>query len=347
MPATVPMVNFSVLGALPQTYRSAQLSKMRDTALKNAIGPGGTIDYGRVLGGLAQAGDIEGLLQVGRLKSASDERTANREWRQAESARSQRNADRSYALQAQQANRPDIKSVTDPATGQTSLVLVDRSGRTATPLQGGPGAPGTPSPTAVGTSAPAPTKAPTRNPYAPAGKPLTESQSKAFTYATRLHNAERILQNSEIVGAATDPAQAMRGNVPLIGNYLVNPEYQQYDQAARDFINATLRRESGAAISQSEFNNAYRQYLPRPGDGPEVLAQKRRNRMFAIRGIAAGAGAGFIPPYTFDRQGNIVDYNQPSGRREQGPAPGVGGVGTVSAAPGGKKTSTGVNWRME
>jgi hypothetical protein len=45
---------------------------------------------------------------------------------------------------------------------------------------------------------------------------------------------------------------------------------QKYDQAKADFINAQLRRESGAAIAQSEFSNADKQYFPVPGDTPDV-----------------------------------------------------------------------------
>ena len=73
-------------------------------------------------------------------------------------------------------------------------------------------------------------------------------------------------------------------------NPLRTPEFQRQDQAERNFINATLRRESGAAISQSEFDNAQTQYLPRAGDTPEVLKQKQENRHQAIRSMLSEAG---------------------------------------------------------
>jgi hypothetical protein len=59
-------------------------------------------------------------------------------------------------------------------------------------------------------------------------------------------------------------------------------EAQKQEQAERNFINAVLRRESGAAISPSEFENAAMQYFPRLGDSPETLAQKRQNRETVI-----------------------------------------------------------------
>ena len=52
-----------------------------------------------------------------------------------------------------------------------------------------------------------------------------------------------------------------------------------FEQAERNFINATLRRESGAAIAESEFDSARKQYIPQPGDSAGVLEAKRQNRL--------------------------------------------------------------------
>ena len=54
--------------------------------------------------------------------------------------------------------------------------------------------------------------------------------------------------------------------------------FKQIEQAQRDFINAVLRRESGAVIGEPEFENARLQYFPQPGDTPEVVKQKQKNR---------------------------------------------------------------------
>ena len=67
---------------------------------------------------------------------------------------------------------------------------------------------------------------------------------------------------------------------------------QQAQQAQNNFINAVLRQESGAAINSSEFANAKQQYFPQPGDSPEVIAQKKRNRELVIKGFARQAGPG-------------------------------------------------------
>ena len=67
-----------------------------------------------------------------------------------------------------------------------------------------------------------------------------------------------------------------------------NHEQQQIEQAQRNFINAVLRRESGAVISPEEFDNARKRVLPQPGDEPASIAQKcqpaANHRRIAHRG---------------------------------------------------------------
>lgn len=63
------------------------------------------------------------------------------------------------------------------------------------------------------------------------------------------------------------------------------------DQAERNFINATLRRESGATISKPEFATAEKQYFDRPGDTPRNKAQKAANRARVIENMRNMAGA--------------------------------------------------------
>ena len=86
-------------------------------------------------------------------------------------------------------------------------------------------------------------------------------------------------------------------SVPLVGavlgtmtNWTQNPQQQQVEQAQRNFINAIMRQESGAAIGQGEFDSAAKQYFPQPGDSAEVIAQKAQNRTRAIAALEAQAG---------------------------------------------------------
>lgn len=134
---------------------------------------------------------------------------------------------------------------------------------------------------------------------APAAKPeFNVSQAAAAGYADRMAQANAIISKTDLATVQTDVWQKGLSGVPVIGNMMTSPEFQQADQAQRDFINAVLRRESGAVISDREFDNARRQYFPQPGDSPEVLTQKAANRRNAIGGVARSAGPAYSPPDT-------------------------------------------------
>lgn len=120
---------------------------------------------------------------------------------------------------------------------------------------------------------------------------LTVDAGKNTGFYIRTKDAHDTLTSLE--GQGTNFWQQAAGSAPLgLGNFARTPEFQKFDQARRDFVNAILRRESGAVISEAEFENANQQYFPVPGDSPEVIAQKRRNRENAIEGLRIGSGEG-------------------------------------------------------
>jgi hypothetical protein len=130
-------------------------------------------------------------------------------------------------------------------------------------------------------------------------KAPTEFQGKSAAYALRATEADKIL--SSLQGKYSPAAINSKNTVAntwLVGGALgaatnklaLNANDQSADQAQRDFINAVLRQESGAAIGAGEFDNAAKQYFPQPGDLPATLAQKARGRALAIQGLQANAG---------------------------------------------------------
>ena len=131
-------------------------------------------------------------------------------------------------------------------------------------------------------------------------KPLTETQGKSALYGTRLGVADHTLRQLEDKISTTGlAAKQAAANMPIVGglagavgNTMLSGDQQRVEQAQRDFVNAVLRQESGAAISPSEFDSAKKQYFPQPGDKPEVIAQKRQNRQTAIQGFRTMAGHG-------------------------------------------------------
>lgn len=100
---SVPQIDFGTLGQLPQVYRAAQAEDLRKQTLAG-LGQGGTVDAQALL----KSGDLSlAQLGIGLQNSQSDrERQARQDaFQREESARAQRNADRSFGLQAQAAAR--------------------------------------------------------------------------------------------------------------------------------------------------------------------------------------------------------------------------------------------------
>ena len=125
--------------------------------------------------------------------------------------------------------------------------------------------------------------------FAGAGKPkqLTADQAKANGFANRLQQANDIMdQLSAQVNPTLTASYSLERNIP---ERFRGGVFKQQDQAERNFVNAILRRESGAAISASEFQSAAQQYFPQPGDSPQVLEQKRQNRLLAIQNLQSEA----------------------------------------------------------
>ena len=119
------------------------------------------------------------------------------------------------------------------------------------------------------------------------GKPMTESQANANLFATRMETADKTLAKLDTQG--TDFFAAIAAKAPG-GNYLLTPEYQMFMQAKLDFLNAVLRKESGAVIGAEELAKGDQQYFPQPGDSQKVIAQKAENRKTAIKGVREASG---------------------------------------------------------
>lgn len=160
-----------------------------------------------------------------------------------------------------------------------------------------------------------------------AEKAPTEAQAKDALYASRMAEANEIISSPDMMAAGLTFGEREKSKVPLIGNLLISQEYQKLDQAQRNFVNAVLRRESGAVISASEFENARLQYFPQPFDSPEVLAQKDANRRTAIDEISRAAG----PSYA-KRQAEQTKQPSPA-NAEQQPAVSAPRLGSVKIPP--------------
>jgi hypothetical protein len=152
----------------------------------------------------------------------------------------------------------------------------------------------------------------------------TEFQGKSATFGARALEADKILNQ---LGTDFSPmginSKAAMARTPLVGgaleygaNLALSDNSQKAEQAQRDFVNAVLRQESGAAISASEFDNARKQYFPQPGDSPAVITQKARNRQIAIEGFRQNARPGAVDELAGSASPpRAVDQNDPLGLR--------------------------------
>jgi hypothetical protein len=151
---------------------------------------------------------------------------------------------------------------------------------------------------------------------------LTEGQAKTAGYANRMIKAETE------VAAAPDSDPTVASANPLSGDFWTmlnrkygpnmtqSPEYQEYANAASEWIRAKLRKESGAAISASEWDSEFKTYFPQPGDSKEVAAQKARLRVNAVESMKAESRGGYKALFEDGGQGvgaRELDVTTPPG----------------------------------
>jgi hypothetical protein len=283
-------LDFSPLANLGKVYQQAQQDALRKQTLADLGNGAGPLDYAEASRKMLAAGDTQAAFTLANLGNQADERNYQHSrdardfgFREQEAQRAQGNTDRAFTLQQSTANPAETKTIKD-ANGNETLVRIDRQGNGKVIDTGVDNTP--------------------TNPYSN-GK-MNENQSKDSLYATRMFEAEKVFRQPGVEEAGTSYKDKALSSIPVLGNSMVSNNYQKYDQAQRNFINATLRRESGAAIAPSEFDNANKQYFPQRGDGPDVIAQKRQNRLDAARGFASGAGPSYTPPYIIGPNGELT-----------------------------------------
>lgn len=119
-------------------------------------------------------------------------------------------------------------------------------------------------------------------------KPATESEQRAYGFYRRAENAAKDLDAVEDqIRSYGVGSQAFMNYAP---NFMQPEQNQQYVAAARQFTEARLRRDSGAAIPVHEFESDRRMYFPMPGDTPKVLEQKRRARQVVLDSLRVQSG---------------------------------------------------------
>lgn len=120
-----------------------------------------------------------------------------------------------------------------------------------------------------------------------AAKPFTEGQSKDVVFATRAKGALEALE--PIAGSLTDRTDSAWGALPWgLGGGQQSADFQVAETAGQEFLQAILRKDTGAAITPAEQTLYGETYLPRPGDSAERLAYKSEARKRAVAALEAG-----------------------------------------------------------
>lgn len=131
-----------------------------------------------------------------------------------------------------------------------------------------------------------------------------ESEAKAAAFLIRALGSNDSYEAIDIdkqtggvqpIGPRSLVGQQMADRVPNVLNSLPgwignSSERQVSDSNQDEFIAASLRQDSGAAIPPEELDRQRRIYFPMPGDGPEAIAAKRMARLRAIEGLLQSAG---------------------------------------------------------
>jgi hypothetical protein len=163
---------------------------------------------------------------------------------------------------------------------------------------------------------------------------LTKDQAESQGYADRISDTESTLNDPMLVKKITDDFgvgtvdQFLSDKIPYIGNSMVSDDFRKIDQAARNFINAKMRRESGATIQPAEFENARRQYLPVYGDDEATLKLKAENRKRALTEMLYGSSPEYQRNFhsTHPNYGKPQPQHQPQSTQNQSPTAANGSV---------------------
>jgi hypothetical protein len=124
---------------------------------------------------------------------------------------------------------------------------------------------------------------------------FNNDEKLAGAFANRMIEATQTFEN--VTSGGYDPANIQdfaAGKLPLsLRATATSDAGQQYLAAKMNFITAVLRKESGAAISATEFETEDMKYFPQPGESAATIEQKRLARKTAIDAMKAQSGGAF------------------------------------------------------
>jgi len=266
---------------------------------------------GLITGGLTAATNIGNARDEGmamRRKQANDDLLARieRERQDADSsARRDFMAAQTRSMNASADRQPTRRTQYDAARGG----MIDLDAGTFSPVQGLPSASETSRPRRtqivdgqlvdLDTGRASPIQGYTPPPAAPPKASIpTEGERKAAAFYASGKQGFELLEGllsqegKEVPGFVAQAAQRIGLGA---GNVLTNSEVRQMRQAALMLSDAWLRYTSGAAVPEQEVERFAESFIPRAGDDPTTLAQKKASRAVIIEALRRGAGRALDP----------------------------------------------------
>lgn len=143
-------------------------------------------------------------------------------------------------------------------------------------------------------------------------KPPTAANLRAFGFFMRAKDAVDILEGIE------KDVQAMGTGeqywTAIMPNVMQTQLGQTLEQAQRQFTEARLRKDSGAAIPPAEYENDKKTYFVAPGDTKETLQRKRNARSVLVKALKMESGKAYTQSYGDDEASTpIVQKNERTG----------------------------------
>jgi len=133
-----------------------------------------------------------------------------------------------------------------------------------------------------------------------------EFQLKNATFAQRIESANRAFGTLPAKDTTSLTAAVQRSS--LFPEFAKSEKLKLQNQAEQDFINAVLRRDTGAAIAPIEYTNFEKQYFPRAGDSKNVLKAKENARKREFASMTRSSGGAYEYMKSFETT-PLVDQN--------------------------------------
>lgn len=229
--------NFDPLGSFTKgadLAKKQQIEAARQSTLAQLVNGSGAPDYQHAVSALAAAGDLQGAQAIGSIYGQQDDRqfrhtTSDRDFalRQNQFEQQQKNADRSYGLQAaqfgltkEQANKPQIVQIEDPSTGIKKPFIFNPLTRQVEPFAPNAQQPGGMGQPNMGQPAGQPAQNPVVIPPPPPGVDVKEWRKQAAKNAfSQIKGQDQAQTSANIVVQDIDRALDLAKNatIPVAG----------------------------------------------------------------------------------------------------------------------------------